>query len=100
GLGSDEFAAVLQKGERVLTQDQTAKSLGVISGLADRGGGGRQEVNIYNNSGAEVSQQRRSSGGREIVDIVIGAVNKGIGQGKLNKSMSGQFGVKPVPRQR
>jgi TP901 family phage tail tape measure protein len=38
GLADDEFAAVLRRGERVLTQDLDQRAQGVIAGLAERGG--------------------------------------------------------------
>lgn len=58
------------------------------------------EVNVINNSGAPVSQDRRQSGGMDIVDIVIGAVNSGISSGKLDDAMGGRFAARPIPRQR
>lgn len=62
--------------------------------------GGGTVVNITNNSGGEVQEERRQSGGMEIVDIVINAVNGGIAGGKMDGSMAGQFGARPVARRR
>jgi tape measure domain-containing protein len=95
GLGNDEFAAILHEGERVLTRDQTRSAMNVLGAAASGGAGGSTEVNIYNNSGAQVQESRRSSGNREIVDIVIGEVNKGIAGGKMDKSMGSRFGATP-----
>lgn len=99
GLKNDEFAAILQDGERVLTADQTTQAMDVVGAIAKGGGGGNTEVNIYNSSGAPVQERRRSSGDTEIVDIIIGAVNKGISQGRMDKTM-GRFGAAParIPR--
>ena len=61
------------------------------------GGGSKQVVNIYNNSGSEVSKQSRNEGGVDVLDIFVGEVGKAIGNGKLDGSMS-RFGAKPQAR--
>lgn len=61
--------------------------------------GGNTFVNIENNTGAQVSESRRQSGGNELVDIVIGIANSGIAGGKMDKSMS-RFGASPQARPR
>lgn len=58
------------------------------------------EVNVINNSGAQVSQERRQSGGLDVVDIVIGAVKDGIAGGKLDSALGGRFGANVTPRER
>jgi hypothetical protein len=49
GLNSDEFAAVLQKGERVLTANQNNRATGAMQGLAANGGRGSPSPQIHMN---------------------------------------------------
>lgn len=65
---------------------------GTVRGNA---GGSSTVVNIVNNSGAPVQETRRQSGNREIVDVVIGEVNKAVAGGKMDKSMSSRYGATP-----
>lgn len=100
GLGNDEFAAILEKGERVLTEDQAGAAMNVIAGAAGGGGGGNTVVNVYNNSGAPVSEKRRKSDGVDIVDIVVGAFNQGASMGKVDSVMGDRYGAKKRRRAR
>jgi len=68
--------------------------------LGVSGGGSKVEINVINNSGAEVTQQRRKTSDGEVIDLVIGAVKSGIGSGKLDNAMSGRYGARVAPRQR
>lgn len=100
GLGNDEFAAILEKGERVLTADQAGAAMNVIAGAVGAGGGGNTVVNVYNNSGAPVSEKRRKSDGVDIVDIVVGAFNQGASMGKVDGVMGDRYGAKKRRRAR
>lgn len=62
---------------------------------AGRGSGATMEVNINNYGNEQVTQTRRSSGNREIVDIMIGEVGKAVAGGKLDKPMSSRYGATP-----
>lgn len=58
------------------------------------------EVNVINNSGAQVTQERRRAGDLDVVDVVIGAVKDGIAGGKLDGALGGRFGANVTPRER
>lgn len=62
-----------------------------------REGGAGTIINIINNSGAEVRQEkRRGAGGTEIYDLVISAMNQGISSGKVDGSFRGRYGLTPA----
>lgn len=46
GLRNDEIAAILQRGETVLTKDQTSQAAERLGAVAGDRGGGRQNINI------------------------------------------------------
>lgn len=66
-------------------------------------GAGRQQsspktiINIQNFGNENIETNQRNEGGANIMDIVIGEVNKGIKRGDSDGSM-GRFGVKPQAR--
>lgn len=67
GLGADEFAAVLQRGERVMTANQNDRAVGAMSALADHvtrtaaAGGGGHTLN-FNISTPDANSFRASQG--------------------------------------
>lgn len=92
GLRPNEVAAVLEKGEEVLTEDDPrhAKNGG-------KGRGGNVFVNVQNNSSTPAQVNERMSGGDRIIDVVIGAVASDIGRnGAVGKAIGQRFGVQPV----
>jgi tape measure domain-containing protein len=60
GLRSDEMAAVLQRGEEVLSRKQRAQQINMISGLSDSAGGG---------GGVTVVQQNTFQAGSDAANI-------------------------------
>jgi hypothetical protein len=97
GLRSNEVAAVLEKGEEVLTDDDPRHTR---NGGRRRGGNTivNVEHNIINHSGAEVqTSERVGSGGKVIIDTIIGAVAGDIARhGVVGKAIGQRFGVQPV----
>lgn len=75
GLGSREFAAVLEKGEHVLTSRMAGRAASVMSGLAS-GGGGNVYVDVHNYNGSSVTtdQSKRSNGDIDI-QVVVDNIN-------------------------
>jgi tape measure domain-containing protein len=82
--------------EAVLPLTRTASgNLGVEASGAS---GAKVDVNIYNNSGEQVKTERRKgTGGRDIIDVVIGAVKGEMAKGSFDTSM-GRYGLSPVRR--
>jgi hypothetical protein len=58
------------------------------------------EVNIINNSGAQVTQQKSQSGNKQILDLVIGTVDSALSKGKFDGSMANRYGAMPMARKR
>lgn len=56
---------------------------------------GDQIVNIINQSGARVTQTDRTDGYTKIKDIVISEVKSQFASGKMDKTLSSRFGIKP-----
>ncbi|MEM7303409.1 MAG: tape measure protein [Pseudomonadota bacterium] len=86
GLKSDEFAAVLQKTESVLTQRDEGRIMAALGSASEQLGRGpmavmKSDIHIHNNAGARVSATERTdeSGGRhvdiQIDEAVAGAVS-------------------------
>lgn len=117
--GKYEPAGVVHKGEYVFSKDAT-KRIGLENleklhrGYANGGlvggptpviprsvtkasgpNGNSTTVNVINNAGAPVQQTKRSEGGRDIIDIVVGEVQSRMAQGKFDRTMGGRFGVTP-----
>lgn len=72
-------------------------SLGV-SLYGDDGSGSQEAsfvINIYNNSGEEVSSSTTTdANGNKSVDVVIGVMNQAVAAGRLDKTIGGRFGLK------
>lgn len=104
GMKSDEYMALLQKGERVATAAQTAYEASVVKGLtaaaskATGGGSGGTVVNIHNGTGEKVTQRQSNTGGVDVVDVFIGEVDKAIKSGRMDGSMAAQYGAKAKTR--
>jgi len=88
-IQSGKFYTVGENGPETLV----AGSNGHI--IPSRGGGGNQQVNIYNYSGAQVQQSKRREGNRDILEIVIGKVGRAIADGKYDSLMSQKYGLRP-----
>jgi hypothetical protein len=60
------------------------------------GGGGGTQVNVYNNAGGDVREERRRDGdGREIVDIIIERVKQDFATGGFDQAQAARFGTTP-----
>ena len=94
-IPSGTFGIVGERGpEPVIGTTQGAKVL-PNSSLRGLGGGGT-EVNIYNNTGGEVREERRQGAdGREIVDIIIERVKQEFATGGFDEAQGSRFGVSP-----
>lgn len=69
-------------------------------GVRAQGGGGGTEINIINQAPVEISTEKQTdASGREINNIVIREVNKGLAQGRVDPGM-GRFGARPRPVRR
>lgn len=87
-LRNGEVPAILHAGERVIPASQVRD-----------GQQTRTVVNVINNSGEEVREERRREGGStEVVDIVIGSVRERMGRGDFDSVMGGRFGIRPRTR--
>ncbi len=75
----------------------TAPANGVIQ---PNDSGSNVQVNVINNSGEKVEERRRSSGNLDIVDIVVGTMNKAIDEGRTDSSLGNRFGATPNKRRR
>lgn len=90
GLAPDEFPAVLQRNERVLSADHNERFVRAIEG-----GGGGVKVNIHNYGGGEVeTRERTGPGGEAEMDIFIGRkVNAHIASGQADGAMAQRYGL-------
>lgn len=88
GLKPDEVPAILQTGETVIPR-------GGMQGAGAGGGGSNVQVNVINNSGEKVQQNRRQEGGTDYIDIVVGKTIGEIGSGRADGAMGGRFGAQP-----
>lgn len=90
------FGIVGERGpEPVIGTPQGAKVL-PNSSLRSIGSGGGTEVNIYNNAGGEVREERRrDSDGREIVDVIIERVKQEYATGGFDQAQAARFGTTP-----
>ncbi len=75
GLRAGELRAVLQQGERVLTQSDSERTISTMYGLSRAasggGSGGRVSVNVHNYSGAEVNTRDNGDGS---IDVIVEAL--------------------------
>lgn len=76
GLMSDEYRAILQKGETVIPKGQ----------------GFGTKVEVHNYSGAPVREEQSNEGGVDIRKIIIGTVNEAMGAGRFDKNMNSRYG--------
>jgi hypothetical protein len=99
GLGPGELPAILRRDESVLTPKQMAQLAPAYAGAGGGGGGGTQ-VNITNNSGGEVKTRKRQSGGKSVIDVVVGAVGDKMASGSFDAPMQARYGnkIKPITR--
>jgi phage-related minor tail protein len=99
GIGPGELPAILRRDESVLTPKQMAQLAPAYAG-AGGGVGGNTQVNITNNSGGEVKTRRRQSGGKSVIDVVVGAVGEKLAGGSFDGPMQARYGntIKPKSR--
>ena len=103
GLSSKEFAAILEKGEHVLTEDQANTTANVMTGLTNSKGSVSQVVVSVDDDGklqAYVREESARTAGQVvagsapgIVSQAKGAVGGGIANGDYDASLSG-YGIK------
>lgn len=86
GLASDEFPAILQRGERVLSRSQVAG-----------GGQGGTNINliINNTRSNDTDVRQRSTTGPNGPQMVIDIVKKGFAGGEFDSPMRARFGARP-----
>lgn len=77
GLASDEMPAIIQRGETIIPKGGSA--------------GGGQVVNIYNNAGVSVEQQKRRGSGVDILDVTLSSVDSAIAGGRFDTSLNTRF---------
>lgn len=66
-----------------------------------RGGGDNNvQVNIVNNSGEDIQQERRSEGGVDVIDVVVGRVETSMARGGFDDTLGTSFGAKRKVRRR
>jgi len=70
-----EAGPELVKGPAIVTSAQATWDR---SGGASAGTGNHTEVNVINNTGAEVTQTRRQDGNKQLVELIVGKVREGI----------------------
>lgn len=58
------------------------------------------QVNVINNSGEEVSQQKRSEGGVDVIDVVVGRVEASMARGGFDDTLGASFGARRKVRRR
>lgn len=99
GVGYDEVMALLHKSESVFTKDDTsAMAAGLARGMT-AARNGDVYVSVQNNNGSAIDT-RGSGTAQDPLEIIVGAVNQGMKQGKFDKSMGGRYGARPSARQR
>jgi lambda family phage tail tape measure protein len=96
-MNSDEYAAILQRGESVLTPGQMRQ-------LAPAGSGGGTQVmldlKVINQSGTPVQASARRDGNS--IEVLLTAVKDavaddiGSGQGNVSQALQGRYGLRPV----
>jgi Lambda phage tail tape-measure protein (Tape_meas_lam_C) len=84
GLMPDEYRAILQKGETVIPKGMSP--------------GGGTTVQVINNTGAPVKEERSRQGDTEITRIIVGTVNEAMGSGRFDTTMRGRYGSRQQTR--
>lgn len=100
GLKSDEFRAILQRGESVLTPAQMRQLAPVGTAATSAPVNVNVPINLVNNSGTPLraSSQRRQDGG---FDVILEAVESALaanvaqGSGPMARAMEGRYGLQP-----
>lgn len=78
--------AIVHQGERIIPANQNRPG----------GMGGGTVVQIINNSGARVTEEKsRTSDGRELRRVMIGDMKKAIASGEMDQAMGSRYGAAP-----
>lgn len=87
GLASDEFPAILQRGERVLSKREVQQG---------SGNGPAVQINFTNaHPTAKVSQSSKNVGGKRIINVMVAEVGSAAARGDMDSAFGGRFGAKP-----
>ena len=85
GLGNDEFPAILQRGERVLTANDNARTVGALSKLSAQGGtnggGGGHTYVVNNNIYPKDADSFKKSSGQLLSDASVRIQRMGMRNG-------------------
>jgi hypothetical protein len=92
-IGPGEVPAILKRGEGVFTPEQMAS-------MAPAGGNGGVEVNVINQTGTQANAtqtSRTGSDGKQIIDVVLKAVESDIrSNGNVGRAIGQSFGANRV----
>ncbi len=82
GLGPGEYAAILERGERVMTRSQARRTDAVMRGLSEarEAGGGNGGGIVINNYGSAQVSAKRDSSGVTIVEVMDAINARGASQ--------------------
>lgn len=96
GIVSGEVPVIAKAGEGVFTKAQMAS----LQPAGGGGGGNSQQVIVNNYSGEPVQTNKRSDNGVDIVEVMIGQVQKRMADGGFDGVMRGRFGASIKPQGR
>ncbi len=109
GLRPKEVPAILERGERILTEGHSQSVERLISALANKAGGnsGNVRVNIIDQrrggdgngdaaGGVDQSRQQNNNGDEIINITIIDAVKSAFGTGEFDNSLNQNFGMNRV----
>lgn len=82
---------LLDKGERVVTADTSAKLDATLDRIAQSGGGGGTVVNINNAPAGTRTEERTDSQGNRVVDVFVADMANG---GPMSRTMQSTYGLK------
>lgn len=98
GMAHDGIDAVpetgtwlLQKGERVVTSQTSAKLDKTLDEVQSSGGSSAPIVNIIENPEKAGSVERRTENGKQVIDVVVADL---LGDGRTSKAFAQAFGMK------
>lgn len=98
GMAHDGIDAVpetgtwlLQKGERVVTSQTSAKLDKTLDEVQSNGGSSAPIVNIIENPEKAGSVERRTENGKQVIDVVVADL---LGDGRTSKAFAQAFGMK------
>jgi hypothetical protein len=94
GIGPDEMPAIIRRDEAVFTPGQM-RALG-----AGAGGGTNVQVNVVNNTGAQVQTRSERKGNVDVRTIVIGHVKDEFNRGGFDAQLRARTGTQVQPRGR